>query len=54
QEVSLCDWILEQDTCGYAPSYVRAREMAALMLKLAETINPLRKKWIFSFVRHHP
>ncbi|KAG0636261.1 hypothetical protein HOY80DRAFT_868467, partial [Tuber brumale] len=32
QERCLCDWIVDQEGCGYAPSHSRTREMAAPIL----------------------
>jgi hypothetical protein len=53
QENCLCDWIKEQEACGYAPSHARAREMATLMLTLSGDTKPLGKKWVPTFMKRN-
>ncbi|KAG0132722.1 DDE superfamily endonuclease-domain-containing protein [Tuber indicum] len=43
QERLLCDWIIEQEERGYAPSHSRTREMATLILSFSGDTNPLRR-----------
>lgn len=54
QESCLCDWIINQEACGYAPSHTRTREMATLMLTMAGDTEALGKKWISHFMKRNP
>jgi hypothetical protein len=54
QQEFFVDWILEQETQGFPPSFARAREMATRILQLNGDTQPLGKKWINKFIRGHP
>jgi len=54
EQEELCDWIVEQEACGYAPSHKRSREMVILMLKLSGDEKPLGKRWISNFIKRNP
>ena len=54
QDTCLCDWIIDQEACGYAPSHTRTREMATLMLTMAGDTEALGKKWISHFMKRNP
>jgi len=54
QESCLCDWIMDQERCGYAPSHSWAKEMASLFLVLTGDTKPLGKKWVPHFVKRNP
>jgi len=54
QESCLCDWIIDQEACGYAPSHTRTREMATLMLAMTGDTETYGKKWISHFMKRNP
>ena len=54
QESCLCEWIIDQEACGYAPSHTRTREMATLMLTMAGDTEALGKKLISHFMKRNP
>ncbi|PWW73740.1 hypothetical protein C7212DRAFT_29442, partial [Tuber magnatum] len=43
QERILCDWILELEVCGYAPSHSQPCEMATCVLVSSGDLVPLGK-----------
>lgn len=53
QEEHLKQWILRQETLGYAPTHGQVRAIAASVLKRQGDNRPLRKKWSTHFVRRH-
>jgi len=54
QETFLVEWILEQDSQGFPPSHLRAREMACQLLRSNGDTNPLGKDWIHKFIKRNP
>lgn len=54
EEDFLAEWIIEQDSQGFPPTHIRAREMAERILKIHGDATPLGNKWISQFKQRHP
>lgn len=54
QEERLCQWILRQESLGYAPTYSHVRAVVQSMLKAeGGSTAPLSKHWVSRFVKRH-
>lgn len=54
QEKWLCNWIIEEDRQGYAPSIARVRQMVEVLLRVQGDERPLGKNWITGFKKRNP
>jgi hypothetical protein len=54
QERWLAEWIKEEHQRGFAPTYMRVREMALTVLRFMEDDWPLGKDWHRSFLKRNP
>jgi helix-turn-helix, Psq domain/Tc5 transposase DNA-binding domain len=54
QEQCLVDWIVRQESLGFAPTHAQVRAIAASLLETQGDYTPLGRRWATSFVRRHP
>ena len=53
QEEYLCDWILNEESAGRAPSYPILKEFAERILRAGGDLKPLGQHWPQYFLRRH-
>jgi hypothetical protein len=54
QEQWLTQWIMDEDRKGVAPSYLKTREMAGLVISAGVDATPVGRNWIYSFFERNP
>ncbi|VBB84317.1 Putative protein of unknown function [Podospora comata] len=54
QEDLIVQWILRQESLGYAPTHANVKALAASLLAEQGDPNPLGKHWVSHFIGRHP
>lgn len=54
QERRIVEWIIRQESLGYAPAASVVRAIVISVLEKMGDIRPLGKKWMHSFKSRHP
>jgi hypothetical protein len=54
QEDKLAQWILRQESLGYAPSHPQTVACVEALLKRHGDTKPLGKNWLYKFIQRHP
>lgn len=54
EETRLVEWILRQESIGYAPSPFAVRHLVTRILKKRGDEAPLGRKWLNGFKHRHP
>jgi hypothetical protein len=53
-EKGLVDWIIRQESLGFAPTHAQLRAIAASLLESQGSHSSLGKRWATSFIQRHP